>query len=60
MTDAELFLLGWAVLATVLYFREKDKADTNRIILMHFIKDAKAREQIVGAWEDFKKARGVE
>jgi hypothetical protein len=59
LTDAECFLLGWAVAATILYARNKERADTNHKILMHFIQDAKAREEIVGAWERFKKDKGM-
>lgn len=51
--------LGWAVGATIFYFREKERANTNHAILMHFIKDAKAREEIVSKWEAFKKTHGV-
>lgn len=58
LSDAECFLLGWAVGATIFYFREKERANTNHAILMHFIKDAKAREEIVSKWEAFKKAHG--
>jgi len=58
LSDAECFLLGWAVGATIFYFRERERANTNHTILMHFIKDEKARAQIVDAWESFKKARG--
>jgi hypothetical protein len=59
LSDAECFLLGWAVVATVMYFRAKAEAELARKMFMHFVKDAKAREGIVDAWEKFKKARGA-
>ncbi len=59
MSDAELFLLGWAVVATVMAFKWKAEADVNRKTLMHFIRDEKARAFVLDAWEKFKRARGV-
>ena len=59
LTDAECFLLGWAVVMTILYARNKERADTNHKILMHFIQDAKAREHVVAQWEAFKKSKGM-
>ena len=59
MSDAELFLLGWAVVATVMYFKTKAEKELARKMFMHFVKDAKAREEIVSEWEKFKKARGA-
>ena len=59
MSDAELFLLGWAVVATVMYFKAKAEADANRKTLMHFIRDEKARAYVIEAWEKFKKANGA-
>ena len=59
MSDAELFLMGWAVVATIGYFKTKAEMEVAKKMLMHFIRDAKAREQIVGQWEAFKKEHGA-
>lgn len=59
MSDAELFLMGWAVVATIGYFRAKAEAEIAKKMFMHFIRDEKAREQIVGQWETFKKEHGA-
>lgn len=59
MTDAELFLLGWAVVATVMYFKAKSEAEVNRKTLMHFIRDEKARAFVLEAWDKFKRANGA-
>lgn len=59
LSDAECFLLGWAVGATVMAFKYREQEKLARTMFMHFVKDAKAREGIVDAWEKFKKARGA-
>ena len=58
-TDAELFLLGWAAVATVMYFKAKAEAEVNRKTLMHFIRDEKARAFVLESGEKFKKAHGA-
>lgn len=59
MTDAELFLMGWAVVATVMYFKTKAERDAGNTLLMHFIRDEKARTYVLKAWEAHKKAHGA-
>ena len=59
MSDAELFLLGWALIATVLAFKWKSEKETTQTMLMHFVRDEKARQYALDAWEKFKKANGV-
>ena len=59
MSDAEWFLMGWAVVATILYFNEKFKAEMSRKTLMHLIRDAEARDFIIKQWEAFKKEHGA-
>lgn len=59
MSDAEFFLLGWAVVATVMYFKTKAELDAVKNTLMHFIRDSKARDYVLKAWEEHKKAHGA-
>ena len=59
MSDAEMFLMGWAVVATIMYFKAKAELDVTKNTLMHFIRDKKAREFIVEKWETFKKEHGA-
>jgi len=59
MTDAEFFLLGWAVVATVMYFKTKAERDAVKTTLMHFVRDEKARAYVLKAWEAHKKAHGA-
>ena len=58
-SDAELFLLGWAIGATVMYFRAKDDKEIATKMLMHLIRDAEARDFIIKQWEAFKKEHGA-
>lgn len=59
LSDAECFLLGWAVAATIGMFKYREQEKLARTMFMHFVKDAKAREDIVDAWEAFKRANNV-
>ena len=59
LTDAECFLLGWAVVMTILYFKEQAEKDVAKKMLMHFIQDEKARGEILAQWDAFKKKNGV-
>ena len=59
LTDAECFLLGWAVVMTILYFKEQAEKDVAKKMLMYFIRDEKAREEILAQWDAFKKKNGV-
>ena len=58
-TDAELFLLGWAAIATIMYFKTEAELKLTKSTLMHFIRDEKARTFVLKAWDDFKKAHGA-
>ena len=59
MTDTELFLLVWAVIATVkafeLFYRER----AARSVFMHLIRDPKARNKMVADWEEYKREHGA-
>jgi len=59
MSDAEFFLLGWAVTTTILMFKYKAERDAVRDTLMHFIRDSKAREYVLKKWEEHKRAHGA-
>jgi hypothetical protein len=59
MSDAELFLLGWAVIATVKAFEYRAKEKLARGVFMHLIRDEKARNKMVADWEAFKRANNV-
>jgi hypothetical protein len=59
MSDAEFFLLGWAVGATILMFKYREREKLARGAFMHLIRDAKAREKMVADWEEFKRANNV-
>lgn len=59
MSDTELFLLVWAVIATVkafeLFYRER----MARGAFMHLVRDPKARKKILDDWEEFKREHGA-
>ena len=59
MSDAEFFLLGWAVLATVkaLEYRTKEKLARN--VFMHLILNEKARNKMLADWEEYKREHGA-
>ena len=59
MSDYELFLLGWAVGATILMVKYKEREKLARNLFMHLIRDEKARNKMIADWEAFKKANNV-
>jgi hypothetical protein len=59
MSDAEFFLLAWAVIATVKAFEYRTKEKLARGVFMHLIRDEKAREKMVADWESFKREHGA-
>ena len=59
MTDTELFLLGWAVVATVKAFDYRYRERMARNVFMHLIRDPKARNKMVADWEEYKRANNV-
>ena len=59
MSDAEFFLLAWAVIATVKAFEYRTKEKLARSVFMHLIRDEKAREKMVADWEAFKREHGA-
>jgi hypothetical protein len=59
MSDAEFFLLGWAVVATVKAFEYRTKEKLARSVFMHLIRDEKARNKMVADWEAFKREHGA-
>lgn len=54
----EIALFAWASLMTMLYARAKHEERKTRFVLMHFIEDADARNQVVRGYEEFKKKVG--
>lgn len=59
MTDTELFLLGWAVVATVIALQYRERERMARGAFMHLIRDPKARNKMIADWEEFKRANNV-
>ncbi len=59
MSDYELFLLGWAVLATVKAFDYRAREKLARGVFMHLIRDEKARNKMVADWEEYKREHGA-
>ena len=59
MSDTELFLLAWAVIATVkaLDYRVRERMARN--VFMHLIRDKKARDKMLADWEEYKRERGA-
>ena len=59
MTDAEFFLLGWAVVATVMYFKTKAEKDSLGSMLKLLFMHPEARDEIFAKFDKFKKANGA-
>ena len=55
ITIAEILLFAWAALATGAAFKYREDEERARYFLKMLIENEKARDQIVGAYEDFKK-----
>lgn len=59
MSDAELFLMGWAVVATVMYFKTKAEKDSLGTMLKILFLKPEAREQIFSQFDKFKEKHGL-
>lgn len=59
MSDIEIVLLAWALIATAKALEYRTKEKLARGVFMHLIRDAKAREKMVADWEAFKRANNV-
>jgi hypothetical protein len=55
----EIFLFAWGALATALYLRERHQERMTRHVLMLFIENPDAREEIVKAHSHWKARNGV-
>jgi hypothetical protein len=59
LSDAECFLLGWAVGATIFYFREREKANSLGAMLKVLFMHPEEREGIFGQFDRFRKKNGL-
>ena len=59
MSDLEIVLLAWAVIATVIASQYREREALARKAFMHLVRDPKARKKILDDWEEFKKANNV-
>ena len=50
----EIFLFAWGALATAFYLRERHQERATRHVLMMFIENPKAREEIVAHFKEWK------
>ena len=53
----EMVLFAWAVLATAAWWQSRDDAKVSHKMLMLFIENKQAREQMLAAHEKFMEAR---
>lgn len=59
MSDLEIVLLAWAVIATVIALQYRERGELARRAFMHLIRDPKARDKMIADWEEFKRANNV-
>jgi hypothetical protein len=59
MSDAELFLMGWAVIATVLAFKWKSEKDSLGTMLKVLFMQPEEREAIFAQFDRFKEKHGL-
>ena len=59
MTDFEIVLLVWALIATFKAFDYRYRERMARGAFMHLVRDEKARNKMIADWEAFKKANNV-
>lgn len=59
MSDLEIVLLAWAVIATVIALQYREREGMARKAFMHLIRDPKARNKMVADWEEYKRANNV-
>ena len=60
ITLTEIVLIVWAGLATAAWLSAREDARVSRKILVLFIEDKNAREQIIKAHEEFMRRKGEE
>lgn len=59
LSDAECFLLGWAVGATIMAFKWKAEKDSFGSMLKIMFLQPDAREEIFGKFDAFRKKHGL-
>jgi hypothetical protein len=59
LSDAECFLLGWAVGATIMAFKWKDEKDSMGQMLKVLFMKPEAREDIFARFDEFKEKHGL-
>lgn len=59
LSDAECFLLGWAVVATAMYFKTKAEKESLGMMLKVLFLHPEEREGIFGQFDRFKKKHGL-
>jgi len=59
LSDAELFLMGWAVVATIFAFKWKSEKDNLGMMLKVLFFKPEEREGIFEKFDTFKKERGL-
>lgn len=59
ITLTEMFLLVWAVVATLLYFSSKHDAYVSKKVLWHLLNDADDRAKVLDSFEHFKRKAGA-
>jgi hypothetical protein len=57
VTFIEVVLFAWAVLATAATFKYKDEAREMKRVLVLFVENKEARDQMLKAHEEFMKER---
>ena len=58
ITLTEIVLIVWAGLATAAWLSAREDARVSRKVLVLFIEDKNAREQIIKAHEEFMRRKG--
>jgi len=59
LSDAECFLLGWAVVATIFAFKWKAEKDSLGLMLKVLFMHPEEREGIFSQFDTFRKKRGL-
>jgi hypothetical protein len=59
LSDAECFLLGWAVGATIMAFKWKSEKDSMGLMLKMLFFKPEAREEIFSQFDKFKAKHGL-
>lgn len=59
LSDAECFLLGWAVGATIMAFKWREERDGLGMMLKILFLKPESREEIFGQFDKFKAKHGL-